>query len=157
MQATCVIDASYLHNRAMWAMQRAMARKPRISAAIADLMTRSERHAWTLEDLHADLARSGMATNFSSVFRAAEKLVGEGIIRKLLLDDGRARYELVSPHHDHLLCLRCDELTPVPCVIPHKTFAALEARTGAAITEHRIILSGLCRNCRTKTARRRRA
>jgi Fur family ferric uptake transcriptional regulator len=132
-----------------------MARTPRISGAITDLMAGNERHAWTLEEMHADLARSGTATDFSSVFRAAEKLVAGGAIRKVLLDDGRARFELVTAHHDHLHCTRCDELVPVPCVIPRRAFAALEARTGIAITEHRVVLSGLCRLCRKTTRRRK--
>jgi Fur family ferric uptake transcriptional regulator len=136
-------------------METGMARTPRISGAITDLMAGNERHAWTLEEMHADLARSGTATDFSSVFRAAEKLVADGAIRKVLLDDGRARFELITAHHDHLLCTRCDALVPVPCVIPRRTFAALEARNGIAITEHRVVLSGLCRNCRKATRRRR--
>ncbi len=132
-----------------------MARTPRISAALADFVAHSRSHAWTLEELRAGLARSGTVTDFSSVFRATEKLVADGSLRKLLLDDGRARFEIVSAHHDHLHCTRCDKLVPVPCIIPHKTFAALEARTGIAITEHSVVLSGLCRACRKTTRRRR--
>ncbi len=131
-----------------------MARKPRISSAITALMEGSERHAWTLEELHGDLARSGTKTDFSSVFRAADKLVAEGTIRKLLLDDGRARFELASAHHDHLLCTRCDELVPVPCLISPRAFAALEARAGVAIAAHHVVLSGLCSDCRKSTRQR---
>jgi len=132
-----------------------MARKPRISSAIADLIARNERHAWTLEELHARLTRSGTATDFSSVFRATEKLVAAGALRKVLLEDGRARFELAAAHHDHLLCTRCDELVPVPCLISPRAFAALEARAGVAIAEHHVVLSGLCRDCRKITRRRR--
>jgi Fur family transcriptional regulator, ferric uptake regulator len=125
-----------------------MARKARISAALVSLMQGGEHHAWTLEELHAGLAKRGSATDFSSVFRAAEKLAAEGMARKLLLDDGRARFELVGGHHDHLYCTRCHELVPVPCVIEGDGFAALERATGAAIHDHQIILSGFCRDCR---------
>lgn len=124
-----------------------MARKARISAAMVALMRGGEHHAWTLEELHSSLARDGRATDFSSVFRAAEKLAAGGIARKLLLDDGRARFELVGGHHDHLYCTRCHELVPVPCVIERDDFAALERETGASIRDHQIILSGLCRSC----------
>ena len=126
-----------------------MARKAQISAAMVGLMGGGERHAWTLEELHADLAGQGWSSDFSSVFRAAEKLTADGIARKLLLEDGRARFELVGAHHDHLYCTRCHELVPVPCVVERDDFAALERETGAAIHDHQIILSGVCRNCRT--------
>lgn len=111
-------------------------------------MREGQRHAWTLEELQTDLARRGQATDFSSVFRAAEKLAADGIVRKLQLEDGRARFELVGHHHDHLLCIRCHELVPVPCVIERGDFAALEREIGASIQGHQVILSGLCRNCR---------
>ena len=126
-----------------------MARKSRISAALVALMQEGERHAWTLEELHADLARRGAENDFSSVFRAAERLAATGSIRKLALEDGRARFELASRHHDHLLCTRCGELLAVPCVLAADDVAALERATGAAILEHHLVLNGVCRRCRT--------
>ena len=39
-----------------------MPRKARISAAMVSLMGGGERHAWTLDELHGDLARQGRAT-----------------------------------------------------------------------------------------------
>jgi Fur family ferric uptake transcriptional regulator len=129
-----------------------MARKSHVSAAILELMGAGARHAWTLEELHAALALRGRASDFSSVFRAAEKLAAAGRARRLLLEDGRTRFELTGAHHDHLYCTRCHAIEPVPCVIAQGHlqghFAALERRTGAAILEHHLILSGLCRNCR---------
>ena len=127
-----------------------MPRKARIAAGMVSLMGGGERHAWTLEELHAGLARQGQTTDFSSVFRAAEKLAADGIARKLLLDDGRTRFELAGAHHDHLYCTRCHALVPVPCVIAHDDFAALERATGGTILDHHLVLSGLCRNCTSR-------
>ena len=115
------------------------------------LMEHGGRHAWRLEDLQAGLADRGAAADFSSVFRAAEKLVVEGSVRKLLVEDGRARFELAADHHDHLLCGHCHQLVPIPCVIALDVFAAVERATGAAITDHHLVLSGLCRECRAAT------
>jgi Fe2+ or Zn2+ uptake regulation protein len=126
-----------------------MARSSRISAAILQLMGLGGRHAWTLDDLHAGLREGDSGPDFSSVFRSAEKLAGEGSIRKLLLEDGRARFELAAAHHDHLHCTRCGELVPVSCVLDSAAFAAVEAATGVAITEHSVVFSGLCQGCNT--------
>lgn len=125
-----------------------MARKARVSAAMVALMADGERHAWTLEELHAELGHRGKTTDFSSVFRAAEKLAADGVARKVPLDDGRTRFELVGAHHDHLYCTRCHELVPVPCLIEYDRFAAIERATGAAILDHHVVLRGLCRDCR---------
>jgi len=129
-----------------------MPRKARISAAMVGLMGAGERHAWTLEELQSALALRGHASDFSSVFRAAEKLAADGVARKLLLDDGRARFELSTAHHDHLYCANCRQLVPVPCLIQPGDFAALERETGVAVLGHHLILSGLCRPCRAAGA-----
>ena len=133
-----------------------MARKSHIPEAVLAAMKANDRHGWTLEDLQVELARRGMPTDFSSIFRAAGRLTTEGSIRKLMLDDGRARFELAGSHHDHLHCIRCDALVPTPCVIPPRVFAILESRTGASIDDHSIIFSGTCRSCRQKRRRSRR-
>jgi Fur family ferric uptake transcriptional regulator len=125
-----------------------MSRKPRISTAIVSLMRGGERHAWTLDELHSALARRGQPTDFSSVFRAAEKLASGGALRRLLLEDGRTRFELSAAHHDHLFCTNCRQLVPVPCLIETGDFARVERDTGAAVRGHDLILNGLCRECR---------
>lgn len=117
------------------------------------MMARDGRHAWTLDDLKTGLARHGTATDFSSVFRAAERLAADGIIQKLPHADGRARFELAGAHHDHLHCTRCDELVPVPCVIRPAAFARVEAATGASISGHRVVFTGVCRRCRAEGGR----
>jgi Fe2+ or Zn2+ uptake regulation protein len=71
-------------------------------------------------------------------------------LRRLLLDDGRARFELSGAHHDHLYCANCRRLVPVPCLIGSGSFAALERETGIAVLDHHLILNGLCPDCRAR-------
>jgi Fur family transcriptional regulator, ferric uptake regulator len=125
-----------------------MARKARVSTALLALMKARKHHAWTLEDLREGLTEIDVHADFSSVFRAAEKLAAEGELRKLVLDDGRARFELIDAHHDHLLCTKCGLLVPVPCLIGVEEFTALERDTGIVIRDHHLVLSGLCSQCR---------
>src|SRR5260370_6835476 len=96
-----------------------MPRKARISAAMVSLMGGGERHAWTLEELHAGLARLGRETDFSSVFRAAEKVAADGAVHKLLPDDGRARFALAATHHAPRYCTTSHTLRPSSCPIRH--------------------------------------
>jgi Fe2+ or Zn2+ uptake regulation protein len=125
-----------------------MARPAVVSTALLALMRERHHHAWTLEDLQAGLAERRIAADFSSVFRAAEKLAAAGDIRKLTLEDGRARFELHDAHHDHLHCTHCGELVPLPCFFGPCDVAALERETGVAILGHHLVLSGICRECR---------
>lgn len=125
-----------------------MARKSVVSAAILDLMGRSRRHAWTFEELHEALAAEAAAPDFSSVFRAAEKLAGEGRIRKIVLEDGRARFELATAHHDHLHCTRCGTLVAVPCAFDAASLTVVAAKAGIEIVEHSVVFRGFCASCR---------
>ncbi|SCC91619.1 hypothetical protein THIX_10660 [Thiomonas sp. X19] len=125
-----------------------MARPSHLSAAILTLMRAASRHAWTLEQIHADLAAQGMQANFSSVFRAVERLLADKALRKVQLHAASARYELYGPHHDHLHCTACDAMTPVPCLATGLGLGALEQSTGYRVTGHEIVLEGVCPQCR---------
>ncbi len=134
-----------------------MARKSRIPAELLGLMAGGTRHAWTLEELRADLAVRAIAADFSSVFRATQRLVAEGRVRRIDLPDGPARFELDGTHHDHLLCARCHALVPIPCVLDHRALRAALSETGCTVSGHRLVLSGLCRDCGGAEAKRRAA
>ena len=124
-----------------------MGRRPKISSLLLLLMAQQDGHAWTLDDLQAGLAGLGAKADFSTIYRAAEKLVAGGVARKVLIDDGRARFELAGAHHDHLHCTNCDDLIAVPCVVNRDAYAAIETAIGAAILDHRVVLTGLCPKC----------
>lgn len=131
-----------------------MARPSRTLAAILAVMDRPDRHAWTLDELGAGLAAEGVGADFSTLFRAVERLVADGRLRKVRLDDAPARYEQSGAHHDHLRCTECNALVPVPCLARQIDFAALERATGFAIDSHDIVLDGICLACRTRPDQR---
>lgn len=125
-----------------------MARPSRISAAILALLAEQARHAWTLEDMQADLAIRAMRADFSSVFRAVERLVAEGRLHRIPIEGAPARFELPGAHHDHLRCVICDALVPIPCLAARMDLGALQEQTGFTLEAHDIVLDGTCTNCR---------
>ncbi|PZS16976.1 MAG: hypothetical protein DLM54_10455 [Acidimicrobiales bacterium] len=125
-----------------------MGRRPRIPGELATFMRQDHRHAWTLEDLQAALSERGTPADFSSVFRAMAKLESDGVVRKLELDDGRARFELQAEHHDHLLCNGCGQVSPVPCGVVASALAEAERATGFVVSGHWLVLTGTCPQCR---------
>ncbi|HEX7389285.1 MAG TPA: transcriptional repressor, partial [Acidiphilium sp.] len=120
----------------------------RTQAALLAVMDRPGHHTWTLDELGGELAAAGAAADFSTLFRAVERLVAEGRLRKLKLDESAARYERNGAHHDHLRCTLCNALVPVPCLAHQIDFAALERATGFTIAHHDIVLDGICPACR---------
>ena len=133
-----------------------MARKAWIPTALLALMKESGHHAWTLEAFQAGLAESGASADFSSVFRAAEKLVSEGVLVKVLLDDGRARFELAASHHDHLHCTTCNRIVEFRNEDLLRLRDSVSLAHGFRATGHRFVISGVCPACsRSHTPRRR--
>lgn len=132
-----------------------MARPSRIRPALETLMVSGESHAWTLEELKAALARQGVATNFSSVFRAAHQAVEQGLWRKIVLGDGKPRFEPADRHHDHLLCERCGSLEAVACTFTTNLKARIEEKSGYDIRNHSFLWRGLCPRCKQSVPSRR--
>lgn len=124
-----------------------MGRKPKIAAAMRELMQARGHHAWTLEELREQLALRGTRADFSTVFRAATRMEAEGLVRRVDLDDGRTHFEVRDEHHDHLRCSICGEVTPVPCGALSAAMADMEAATGFRISSHRLVLTGVCGRC----------
>ena len=68
----------------------------------------------TAQDLADDLHRGGSRVGTASIYRALELLVRLGLVRRLEMGHGTARYEAAHPdgeHHHHLVCDRCGKVT----------------------------------------------
>ena len=116
-----------------------MARPSHVRDAVAALL--GERHAWTVDSVHAFLGDRGVAADRASVHRALTRLVGDGAAQRFELD-GRAWFEAAGDHHEHVVCTDCGDVAPVPgCVV------AEPAIPGFSITGHQVTFSGVCAGC----------
>jgi len=89
-----------------------------------------------------------MSADFSSVFRALERLEREGDVLRIDLGDGKSRFEAVGEHHEHVRCERCGNVEAVPGCLVEAATPIVERRTGFRVTGHRLLFSGVCPNCR---------
>lgn len=125
-----------------------MARPSHVRDSVRRLLEGSERHDWSIDDLHSNLRESGLSADYSSVFRAVTWLERKGVINQVALGDSRVRYELAGRHHDHVRCDECGAVSSIPsCVLEHAG-ARVEKGTGFAVTGHHLVFSGLCPSCR---------
>ena len=69
------------------------------------------------EDIITKLRRKKMKVSRATVYRTLDILVKYDFARKLVLDDGVARYEnkIDSPHHDHMICIDTGEIIEFEC------------------------------------------
>ena len=139
-QAPCASDLRYI----AW-----MPRPSPVTDEVRRLLDTEERHAWSIDELFQATRSSLGSADYSSVFRALSVLEKQGVVDKIDLGDGRARFELREDHHEHIRCERCGRVEEVPgCVLDDAT-AQVHNLTGFKVTSHRVVFGGLCRNCAT--------
>lgn len=124
-----------------------MARPSHVRDAVSELVNRSDRHAWTLDDAHAALSSNGVAADPSSVFRALVHLSETGALKRIELGDGRARFERTGSHHEHIVCSDCGEVAEIPGCLIGRAVPEVERRTGFSVTGHNLTFSGRCADC----------
>ena len=128
----------------------AIARPSHIRPALAEVLAVEGRHDWTIEELQEALALRDVPADFSSVFLALRQLESGGEVLRIDLGDGRARFEAVGEHHEHVRCDRCGAVEAVPGCLVEESVA--ERQTGFAITGHRLLFAGICPRCRARSA-----
>jgi Fur family ferric uptake transcriptional regulator len=122
--------------------------RPRpVQDALATILTDSAGHGRSLEELTTLVRRRGVDADFSSVFRAAQRLERDGRARKVDLGDGKTRYEAPGDHHDHLVCDGCGTVEAVASCPVKTDTRLLEQLTGYRIRRHHLVFSGLCPQC----------
>lgn len=127
-----------------------MPRPSRVPDQVLALLRQGSRHAWTMEQIASGLQGAGHQADFSSVWRAVERLVHTHALERVPLGDGATHYELAGEHHDHVRCVRCQALAALDCVLHDSDLRAAERASGWSILEHRVVLDGLCPACRAE-------
>ncbi len=131
-----------------------MPRPSRIPEQVLELLRHGARHAWTMEQITSGLQAAGHQADFSSVWRAVERLLRTHALERVPLGDGATQYELAGAHHDHVRCVRCHALAAIDCVLHESELRSAERASGWSILEHRVVLDGLCPACRDAQAPR---
>lgn len=87
----------------------------------------------------------------ASVYRVLELLQEHGLVSRIDVGDGIARYELVDPagrHHHHLVCEQCGQLVAFQDGDLERSITRLAQRLDFDIEEHEVVLRGSCPDCR---------
>ena len=74
-----------------------------------------------------------------------------GLVHRLDVGDGTARYEAAHPggeHHHHVVCDRCGRVAQFSDDGLEQAIATLSQRLEFAIDQHDVVLRGTCPNCR---------
>jgi Fur family ferric uptake transcriptional regulator len=125
--------------------------------AILDLLSRTSRH-YSAKDIYASLYKEYPRIGLTTVYRTLDLLHRSGLINKLILGEGQARYEFKAgskkEHHHHLVCVNCNkiidynEFEKEELELVKKTESVLSKKFNFFITDHNIEFLGRCAACR---------
>ena len=107
---------------------------------IAQVIGEAEDHPDVVE-LHRRVAALDERISLSTVYRTVKRFETEGIIERLDLRDGRARYESAPPeHHDHLINLETGDVIEFRSEEIEALQEAIARKLGFRVVYHRLEL-----------------
>jgi len=124
----------------------------RAGGARAAVIESLGRHGGCLDadELVARLRRDRKRVGVASVYRAFGLLADLGLLQRVPVAGGSARYELVGPggdHHHHLVCDDCGATSPFEDEGLERAIVRLSRSTEYAVQAHDVTLHGTCPDC----------
>ncbi len=101
--------------------------------------------------LHETLRAQGRNVGLASVYRVLDSLLAAGLVQRVDVGDGIARYEPVrtsAEHHHHLVCTGCGTVEAFTDPGLERAIHRVEETSGYAVDKHDVVLHGACANCR---------
>ena len=102
------------------------------------------------EELVAALRQGGTKVGVASVYRALGLLSALGVLQRVPVAGGSARYELVGPggdHHHHLVCDDCGATSAFEDAGLERAIGRISKQTAYAVQAHDVTLHGVCPDC----------
>jgi Fur family ferric uptake transcriptional regulator len=119
----------------------------------------SEHEHFDADDLIERLPKKGQVGYVSrpTVYRTLSEFVDAGLLNKFQLD-GRSVYEhdYGYPQHDHFYCTKCEQLIEFQSDELTRLRNEIAKEHQFQVRNHRLIVNGVCENCRRGRRRKRR-
>jgi Fur family ferric uptake transcriptional regulator len=116
---------------------------------VIDLLA-SKPCALSAVEIDDELRAAGRPTGRASIYRVLELLAEHGLVERVEVGDGQARFERSHPsgeHHHHLVCDRCGTLVAFDDPGLERAIDRLSDRLGVRIVSHDVLLHGACQRC----------
>ncbi len=105
----------------------------------------------TAQEIFDRLRADGRRVGIASVYRVLELLSSEGLLQRIDLGSGIARFEPArsgGEHHHHLVCDSCGKVEAFEDPGLERAIHRLEEASGYAVAGHDVVLHGACAECR---------
>jgi Fur family ferric uptake transcriptional regulator len=121
-----------------------------IREAILDLFCKSKK-LLSCQDVQKYLKQKNISANKTTVYRELDFLKSKKVIEEFQLDDGVRRYEILSSHHHHTVCVKCRKIDCVELEQELKSQEMqIEKNNKFKIISHSLEFYGLCQKCQAE-------
>ncbi|MFN3344347.1 MAG: transcriptional repressor [Chloroherpetonaceae bacterium] len=93
---------------------------------------------WVYEQVRKTLPHVSLGT----VYRNLNLLADEGLVQRVILDDGVVRFDGNTHHHHHFICTKTGKIYDVALPIDSEILAQFNAQTGFKATHFKIEFYG---------------
>jgi Fur family ferric uptake transcriptional regulator len=103
------------------------------------------------QEIHDGLRGAGARVGLASVYRALESLARGGLVQRIDLGDGVARFEPAhagGDHHHHFVCDDCGKVEPFEDTALESALERIAGGRGYEVDAHDVVLRGACGDCR---------
>jgi Fur family ferric uptake transcriptional regulator len=124
-------------------------------AAVIELLA-AEACCLSAQEISDRLRARGRPVGTASVYRALDLLHRAGVVGRVEVGAGAARFEAIEPggeHHHHLVCESCGEITPFSDPALERAIDRLGGRVRHRVSGHDVVLRGACPGCRERLSR----
>ena len=119
--------------------------------AVIDLLARQDC-CLGAQEIHDDLRANGRPVALATIYRCLDQLLELGLVQRVELGDGGARFEPAhdqhAGHHHHIVCERCGEVAMFEDEGLEDALHELSQRLPYAVSAHDVTLRGACPDCR---------
>lgn len=130
-------------------------RLTRARRAVVEVLTAKAVHL-SADELLAELWQAGQRVSRASVYRALVALEQAGLVERVAVPRGPARFELIEPGGDgnrqscHFICGCCGRVIDLASCRVKAVQQAAKGQTDLPVETCQVRLIGLCDQCRTK-------
>ena len=126
-----------------------MLKKSKQREAIIKVLDKTKSHPsaeWIYDEVKKEIPNVGLAT----VYRNLKQLKAAGEIMEIPTGKDTARYDGCTATHYHFYCERCGGVIDLDEPVDTTIEVSVAKRTGLVVTNHSLILTGLCWKCQGK-------
>ena len=113
---------------------------------VYEVVNKLQNHA-TADEIYEETKKSYPNIGRGTIYRNLQRLVNEGLIKKIETPEGADRYDHISTDHYHIKCEICGKVFDVNMPYIKNLEEKVIDKQGFKLISHDIMFKGICPDC----------